>query len=322
MPADIDERRRRRDLQRQRTVRQRRAAALGGVFATLAFIVGVVTGAGSGEGDGTERASGSDEPAPTLPTGKRTLFPDHRVVGFYGAPQAAELGVLGIGSTDSVARKLVRQARPYATKERPILPAFELLAVIAANAPGDDDLYRNRQEDAIIRRYLTAARKAKAILLLDIQPGRADFLTEAKALEKWLKEPDVSLALDPEWRMEAGEIPGQTIGSVDADEVNQVSSYLSGVVREGNLPEKLMLIHRFTEDMVERPEALEKPPGVVVTLNVDGFGTKEQKLAKYRVLVPRRFRAGFKLFYREDTGLMSPREVLALRPEPDIVVYE
>ena len=320
----VDERRRRRELQRQRTVRQRRVVALGGVLATLAFVVGVVTGAGSGGGDddGARSSAGSEEPAPTLPSGKRRLFPDHRVVGFYGAPQAAELGILGIGSPDSVAKKLTRQAKPYATRERPILPAFELLAVIAANAPGDDDLYRNRQDDAIIRRYLTAARKAKAILLLDIQPGRADFLTEAKALEKWLKEPDVSLALDPEWRMEAGEIPGQTIGSVDADEVNQVSSYLSGVVREGNLPEKLMLIHRFTEDMVERPEALEKPPGVVVTLNVDGFGTKEQKLAKYRVLVPRRFRAGFKLFYREDEGLMSPREVLALRPEPDFVVYE
>ncbi|MBA2794454.1 MAG: hypothetical protein H0U32_10770, partial [Thermoleophilaceae bacterium] len=245
-----------------------------------------------------------------------------RVVAFYGAPQAAELGVLGIGSPASVAKKLERQAKPYATKRRPVLPALELLAVIAANAPGDGDLYRNRQENAIIQRYLTAARKAKAILLLDIQPGRADFLTEAKALERWLKEPDVSLALDPEWRMEAGEIPGQTIGSVDADEVNQVSRYLSRLVRKGNLPEKLMLVHRFTEDMIERPEAVEKPPGVAVTLNVDGFGTKAAKLSKYRVLVPRRFRAGFKLFYREDTGLMSPREVLALRPQPDIIEYE
>jgi len=31
---------------------------------------------------------------------------------------------------------------------------------------------------------------------------------------------------------------------------------------------------------------------------------------------------GFKLFFREDTGLMSPRDVLALRPAPDVVVYE
>ncbi len=132
----------------------------------------------------------------------------------------------------------------------------------------------------------------------------------------------MGLALDPEWRMGPGEIPGQTIGSVDAGEVNQVSRYLSDLVRRERLPEKLMLVHRFTEDMVERPEALEAPPGVALTLNVDGFGTRAEKLAKYRELVPRRLRAGFKLFYREDTGLMTPREVLALRPQPDVVVYE
>ena len=320
----VEERRRRREIQRRRTARQRRIAVAGAVIAGLAFILGVATGAGGGGagGAGDDAATGPEESPSTLPSGRRRLFPDHRVVAFYGAPQAAELGVLGIGSPDSVARKLERQAKPYATRGRPVLGAFELLAVIAADSPGEGELYRTRQEDAIVRRYLEAARRAKAILLLDIQPGRADFLTETKALERWLAEPDVGLALDPEWRMDPGEIPGQTIGSVDADEVNQVSRYLSELVRRERLPEKLMLVHRFTEDMVERPEAIEEPPGVAVTLNVDGFGTKAQKLAKYRELVPRRFGAGFKLFYREDTGLMTPREVLALRPQPDIVVYE
>jgi hypothetical protein len=282
----------------------------------------VVAGLGGGDDGESDSADGSEAEPATLPGGGRRIFPDRRVVAFYGAPQAAELGVLGIGDPDDVGAKLERQARPYGTPARPVLPAFELIAVVAANAPGEGDLYRTRQDDAVIRRYLKAARRAGAILLLDIQPGRSDFLTEAQALERWLREPDVSLALDPEWRMDAEEIPGQTIGSVDADEVNEVSAYLSRIVREERLPEKLLAIHRFTEDMVERPEALEQPSGVVLTLNVDGFGTKEQKLAKYRVLVPRRFRAGFKLFYSEDTGLMTPREVLALRPEPDLVVYE
>lgn len=109
---------------------------------------------------------------------------------------------------------------------------------------------------------------------------------------------------------------------MDATEVNAVSSWLSDIVRDDDLPEKLLLVHRFTEDMIERPEVLEHPANVAVTLNVDGFGTKAQKLSKYRALVPRRYHAGFKLFYREDTDLMSPREVDALRPQPDVVVYE
>ena len=77
-------------------------------------------------------------------------------------------------------------------------------------------MYRARQTDAVIRRYLRAARQAKALLLLDIQPGRSDFFTETTRLEKWLKEPDVGLALDPEWRVVDGQVPGQVIGHVDA----------------------------------------------------------------------------------------------------------
>ena len=320
-PMDPGERRSRREAQRAATVRQRRLVALA-VAAAAALLIGAAVGAGGGgdEGGGESRVA-ADRP-PELPGGGRRLFPDRRVIGFYGAPQDEELGELGIGTPAQAAKRLVRQARPYTTPKRPVLPTFELLAVIAAAAPGEGSLYRTRQDDAVIRRYLRAARKAKAMLLLDIQPGRADFLTEAKALERWLREPDVSLALDPEWRMDPGEIPGQTIGEVDAAEVNSVSAWLSDLIAENDLPEKLLLVHRFTEDMVVNPETLRKPPGVALTLNVDGFGTKAQKLAKYRVLVPRRFRAGFKLFYREDTGLMSPREVNALKPLPDVVVYE
>ena len=174
----------------------------------------------------------------------------------------------------------------------------------------------------MIGRYLKAARKIDAILVLDIQPGRSDFLTEAKALRRWLAEPDVSLALDPEWRMEEGQIPGQAIGSVGAQEVNSVSRWLSGEVRRGRLPQKLLVIHQFTRDMVRDRDALERPPGVMPVLNVDGFGDQAQKQAKYRELSQRRLPNGFKLFYKEDRGLMSPRAVEALRPRPQFVVYE
>ncbi len=323
MPLTPDRLRERRQERRAELRRRRRRLGALMAAALLALVAGVVAGAGGRGGGSTGSASADERPAPrNLPTGGRRIFPDNRVVAFYGAPQDDALGVLGIGSPAGAAKELARQAKPYATEERPVLPAFELIAVIAADAPGDDDLYRTRQDDAVIGRYLEAARATDAILVLDIQPGRADFLTEAKALERWLREPDVGLALDPEWRMGPGEIPGQAIGSVDAEEVNAVSAYLSDLAREENLPEKLLAVHRFTDDMIERPEILETPARVALTLNADGFGTKAEKLAKYEDLVPRRFRAGFKLFYTEDTGLMTPREILALRPQPDLVVYE
>ena len=256
--------------------------------------------------------AGGDEPERAeLPGGGRQIFPARRVVAFYGAPQDEELGVLGIGTPDQAAQKLERQARPYARPGRPVLPAFELIATVAANAPGDDGLYRTRQDDEVIRRYLRAARRAGALLLLDIQPGRADFLTEAQALERWLREPDVSLALDPEWRMDAGEVPGQTIGEVDAEEVNAVSAWLAGIVRRGDLPQKLLLVHRFTEAMVERPELLTRPRGIAMTLNVDGFGTSEQKVAKYRdsrpAAVPGRLQALLPRGHRPDDPARGAR---------------
>jgi hypothetical protein len=205
-----------------------------------------------------------------------------------------------------------------------VLPAFELIGVIANGSPGDDGKYRTRQKPEVIRRFLAAARRAKAILLIDIQPGRADFMEEMRALDPFLAEPDVSLALDPEWHMAEGEVPGQTIGSVTAAEVNQVSERLARIVRERKLPEKMLVVHQFTSDMIENRAGLREYPGVALTLNVDGFGDQQLKVQKYDEFVRGGDPGytGFKLFYREDTNLMEPREVLRLRPQPQFVVYE
>ena len=204
-----------------------------------------------------------------------------------------------------------------------MLPALELITVIANADPGEDGMYRSRQEDRVIRRYLRAARRAKALLLLDIQPGRADFFTETTRLRKWLKEPDVGLALDPEWRVRAGEVPGQVIGRVASREVNATSAWLAQLVADRNLPEKLFVIHQFTDDMVDHTE-LKLRDGLAMVLNVDGFGGREVKIAKYRNFAreAKEFIPGFKLFYEEDLNLLTPRDVMRIKPRPALVVYE
>jgi hypothetical protein len=306
----------------------RRRIVAGGVL--LAVVVGIaaVAGAFSGDGqqgaDGDQQAASAQPPEPVeLPRGGRTVLPDRRVVAFYGAPQSPELGALGIGSPDAAARRLERQARPYARERRPVLPALELITVIANADPGDDGMYRSRQTNAVIRRYLRAARRHDMLLVLDIQPGRSDFFTETTRLERWLRKPDVGLALDPEWRVQEGEVPGQIIGHVGAREVNATSAWLAQLVARHNLPQKLFIVHQFTDDMVDDTQ-LKRRDGLAMVLNADGFGSKAVKVAKYRAFTraARSFDQGFKLFYEEDAGLMSPREVLRLRPAPDVVVYE
>jgi hypothetical protein len=297
------------------------------VLAVLGILVALVVTIGGGrDGDGGPSGPGKVSAArpAELPRGGKRIFPRFRVVAFYGAPQDAELGALGIGTPDQAGRRLLRQARGYRGGGRRVLPAFELIAVVANGGGGAEGLYRTRQSAATIRRYLAAARRAKALLLLDIQPGRSDFIAEMQALEPFLSEPDVGLALDPEWHVGPGEIPGKVIGSVDAGVVNAVSARLAQIVRERRLPDKLLVVHQFTADMVRRRATLLRRPGVPVVLDVDGFGSQPDKIAKYRELTrgTAGFANGLKLFYREDRGLMSPAQALRLRPQPQLVLYE
>jgi hypothetical protein len=304
----------------------RRRVAAGGALALLLLAIAAATGAFSDDDKPAareRRAAAQQPPPPELPRGGRRVLPDNRVVAFYGAPQSRELGALGIGTPDSAAERLARQARPYERQRRPVLPALELITVIANADPGDDGSYRSRQPNAVIRRYLRAARRHDMLLLLDIQPGRSDFFTETTRLERWLREPDVGLALDPEWRVDEGQVPGQVIGQVGAREVNATSAWLAQLVARENLPQKLFVVHQFTDGMVDDTE-LKRRDGLAMVLNTDGFGSKPIKVAKYHAFTraAKSFDQGLKLFYEEDAGLMSPREVLRLRPAPDVVVYE
>jgi hypothetical protein len=315
-------RRRRRERARRRTRRQRWIAV---AIAVLALAAGVVVlGPGLGGSNDAEPPAARASPPPELPRGGRRILPDHTVVAFYGAPQQEALGTLGIGTPAAAGRRLERQARAYRGGGRPLLPAFELIATIAQSDPGEEGDHSQRQTARTIRRYLRAARAQRALLVLDVQPGRAPFMREVRALRRFLREPDVSLALDPEWSMDPGELPGQEIGSTDAATVNEVSRYLSDIVREGDLPQKLLVIHRFTHDMLRDEDRLQRHPGVALVVNVDGFGDRPNKIAKYRELAGgRRDRHhGFKLFYHEDTNLMSARRVLRLQPRPELIVYE
>jgi hypothetical protein len=313
--------------------RRRRAAALLALLLGLVAVVVVMAAASGGDEAGSaddaapqaEKAQAPQPPPPPeLPRGGRTIFPDHRVVGFYGAPQADELGILGIGTLSLAGRRLERQARPYNRKTRPVLPAMELIAVIANASPGEDGKYRTRQTSAVIRRHLRAARRVKALLVLDIQPGQSDFFTETVRLRRWLREPDVGLAIDPEWRMSNGGVPGTVIGSVGSREVNATTAWLDRLVRRLDLPQKLFVIHQFTDDMVD-DAALKHRKGLAMVLNADGFGGQEVKIDKYRAFTrtPRKFFfEGFKLFYKEDVDLLTPAQVMRLTPRPDFVVYE
>lgn len=266
------------------------------------------------------------EPLLELPGGGRVIFPTYRLVGFSGGPGSPALGRL-TGDLDAAAEQIRQQSAPYGG-DRPVLPVFELIATIAHPFPTAEGDYSGRADDEVIQQYLDAARRAGALLLLNIQPGRADFLPEVQAYEKWLLEPDVGVALDPEWAVGPDGVPGEVYGQTTGAELNDVADYLGRLVRANNLPQKAMIYHQVASSVVVDLGGLLPHPNVAIVQSVDGIGSQGAKEATWTALMQGRpgfVVPGFKLFYEEDLRegpLMTPEQVLALTPLPEYVLYE
>ncbi|GLY19169.1 hypothetical protein Kisp01_61830 [Kineosporia sp. NBRC 101677] len=279
---------------------------------------------------GTTTATATPSGSPSvqeLPRGGTELFPRYRLVGYSGGAAEA-FGRLGIGSLQKRTEEIEKLGPKYDGDGREPLPVLELIATVVQASPGKDGLHRSRTSDAEIERYLKVARANKALLLLNIQPGRADFLTEVKAMSRWLAEPDVGVALDPEWAVGAKERPGRVYGRTSAAELNEVSLWLSEFVAEKQLPQKPFVVHQLASRIISDVPGLRARRNLGFVISVDGIGSREAKEETWRKLVkplPEGIHTGFKLFFEEDREhgrLMTPAQVLKLKPRPEYVLYE
>jgi hypothetical protein len=273
-------------------------------------------------------AGGESGPAPAttaeLPGGGRRVFAGGRfLVAYYGTAGTGALGVLGESGPDRILPRLRRAAAPFGRGGRTVQPVFELIVTVAHAGPTRTGAYSSGIRRAQVQRYLEAAHRYGVLLVLDLQPGRTDFLTAAKKWEWALRDPWVGLALDPEWRMGPHGVPGRRIGSVSAAEVNRVSAWLDRLTVDHELPQKVFLLHQFRRDMVRHLGRVRGRAHLAFVQHVDGFGTRRQKLATFHHVVrPRHFRLGFKLFYDEDVHRMRPRQVLKIRPRVSYVSFQ
>lgn len=131
----------------------------------------------------------------------------------------------------------------------PVQPALHHIAVTAQRSPGASHKYRLRMPFHQIDRALEIAKKIEALVFLDIQVGHSTLKEEISALKKYLLTPPVHLGIDPEYSMKGGEVPCSIVGTFDASDINYSSEYLSRLVREHNLPPKILVVHRFTQNM-------------------------------------------------------------------------
>jgi hypothetical protein len=268
--------------------------------------------------------SPAGRPVPKLPGGGTRVFGKHRfLVAYYGTAGTGSLGVLGEAAPDEMHRRLRRAARPFMLDGERIQTVYELIVTVADPVAGPDGDFSHDIAADSVRTYIEAAHRNGALVVLDIQPGRADFLTVAKRWAWALGDPWVGLALDPEWRMGPRQVPGRVIGGVGAIEVNKVSAWLADLVERKRLPEKAFVLHQFRSTMIRDIERVTSRDGLATVQHVDGFGNQGQKLATYHAVArPGQFAMGLKLFYDEDVNLFSPARVRTIRPAVRFVSYQ
>lgn len=262
-----------------------------------------------------------------LPGGGDVLFPGRRLVALYGHPYAPVLGVLGEQSLPASIARAKRLAASYEkVSDVPAVPAFELITTVASRSAGSDGNYSNEKKVRDIRPWVVAAGKAGVYVVLDLQPGRSDFLTQAKRYESLLAFPHVGLALDPEWRLKPGQVHLRQIGSVSAREVNQVTTWLADLTARRGLPQKLLLLHQFRLAMItDRERLVADRKEVAVVIQMDGFGAPSTKMTTWRVIradAPKGIRFGWKNFYDEDRPTFTPGRTASVRPSPVFVSYQ
>jgi hypothetical protein len=247
------------------------------------------------------------------------------LVTWYGNPWSERMGILGRLDGNALAEGLKRQAAAYAAgTKKEILPAYELVAIVAQGQPGRDGRYRRRESRAVIDRMLRAARAAGFKLILDVQTGRSTVLDELSYLAPYLQEPDVYLALDPEFSMGTDGVPGKRIGQMHADEVNDAIGVLEYLQTRDQLPPKVLIVHQFTTGMLPDKEKIWSSSAIDIVLAADGFGPPALKRHTYSMVLRQHALAfsGFKLFYIQDTDLLPPSQVLALTPPPAVIIYQ
>lgn len=215
------------------------------------------------------------------------ILPRFRIVSYYGSPLTPQMGILGEMPQSKMIDQLKAQAKVYAQIDpsHPVVLALEMVAVVASGDPGANGAYSTQMPYAVIQKELDLARSIGALLILDVQIGHASVQSEVQYLAPFLSQPDVELALDPEFSMPPGDVPGQEFGTMNASAINWASAYLNSLVITDRLPQKVLIVHQFIQSMIPNWNQIVPRPYVALVKDMDGFGGQQIKIANYEYFV-------------------------------------
>lgn len=259
------------------------------------------------------------------------ILPFHRVIAYYGNLYSTRMGILGELPKPQMFAKLKSEMEVWkkADPETPVMPALHYIVTTAQGSPGPSGKYRLRMPNKEIDKVLAMAEEIGAVVFLDIQVGLSNLREEIPVIEKYLLHPKVHLGIDPEFSMKGGERPGSVIGHFTAVDINYATQYLADIVTKNNLPPKMLVVHRFTQNMVKDYRQIVLRPQVQVVVDMDGWGAPARKINTYKQFAyrePIQF-TGFKLFYKNDLKepphrMLTAKELLSLKPAPMYIQYQ
>lgn len=267
------------------------------------------------------RGSAAGLPAPS---GSSSILASSRLVTYYGNPWAEGMGILGQLSKPELVSALQRRAAQYAAAgNRPARPTIHMVVTTAQAGPGADGLYRARMPASVINEYVQLAAANNMLFIADVQVGRSTVADEVAAIQSILAQPNVHLALDPEFDMWGSQVPGVEIGHMTAAEINHALGVMAGIASATG-QRKILIVHQFAASMLPDKGAIGSDPRVDLGIVMDGFGGPAIKIQHYDMYVRDSSipYGGIKLFFDWDTSLMTAQQVLGLTPPPDIVIYQ
>ncbi|MDR0730282.1 MAG: hypothetical protein LBF63_01350 [Treponema sp.] len=271
-------------------------------------------------------ASAEDETT-EMETEDPSILLNNDIVAFYGHPNSRNMGILGRYPIEELDAMLGNVAAEYAAANggRGIRRAFYL--IFGTVWPeGEIGIIG----DTLLTRWIQYGLEHDILIFIDHQIGRYDPVSSLKRMLPWLRYSNVHLALDPEWRTTK---PMKEIGSITADELNEVQQVMEDYMVENSIPgERLLVVHQFNWRMITNRDKVKSDFERVRLVHcADGFGAPNVKRDSYAYNAQAQNMPikGFKLFYNSglagagyDHPLLSPAEVYTLNPRPYVIMYQ
>ena len=258
------------------------------------------------------------------------ILPFNRIIAYYGNLYSKRMGILGKLPKEEMLQQLKAEVASWQAADTliPAIPALHYICVTAQEKPGKGGKYRLRMPFSQIDTVLSWAKEINALTFLDVQIGHSTAKAETIELVEYLKMPNVHYGIDPEFSMQNGNRPGTRIGGFHANDINEVIDILADLVKKNNIPPKILILHRFTQNMIRDYKSIKIVPEVQVVMDMDGFGAKALKRntwQRYIYREPVQF-TGFKIFYYNDSKgsnePYTPQELLLFTPKPIYIQYQ